>query len=92
MADTLPVVQITWIDHHGKDGHESSGTLSDIVRRAVDPCVFQTTGLLIHEDDREYIVARDMRSDADMVESVYENYLCIQKPLVTRITRYQELR
>jgi hypothetical protein len=86
------VVQITWIDHHENDGHSSAGTLNEIINRVVAPCVYSTTGVLINEDEREYIVARDVRVDKDLDEPRYETYLCIQKPLVTSIVYFKKGR
>ena len=92
MADTLSVVQITWIDHHGRDGHASEETLARILKNIESPVVYRTTGVLIHENEREYVVAREERIDDDMEEHKYESYMVIQKPLVTKVVRYQEIR
>ena len=82
--EALPVVMVEWEDH-SSDGDRVGRSVHEVVARGKVPFTLRNYGVLISEDDKQYILAHETRGDSDMAEMQCIAWIFILKATVKRI-------
>ena len=84
--EALPVVMIEWEDHSSESDRRGQ-SVHEVIAAGKATFTLRNYGVLIHEDEKQYILAHETRGDSDMLEMQCIAWIFILKATVKRIIR-----
>ena len=82
--EKLPVVMIEWEDH-SSDSDRRGLSVHEVIAGGKATFTLRNYGVLLHEDEGQYILAHEVRGDSDMAEMKCIAWIFILKATVKRI-------